>query len=66
MLMVVLTGCAVTNQQRADAAMHAKSKADYLVHCYMGQVQSVTVLTDGPGRFEVELEKDECDGNDRT
>lgn len=66
-VIVSLYGCASLQQQlAATAAMEAKSRAAFKFNCYMGRIESITVLSNGPGRFTLELDGDECDGKDRT
>lgn len=63
MVIVIMQGCSATP---AAPNMTQDTKAKFKVNCLLGKIHSVEVLTDGPGRFNLEFEKDECDEDDRT
>jgi hypothetical protein len=75
-VVITIAGCTVlhrpqtqpTPQQQtaAEAAMKGHSKAAVMIRCYMGHIQGIVILANGPGVFQLPIDKYVCDGNDRT
>jgi uncharacterized alpha/beta hydrolase family protein len=65
-IVIMMQGCTVQQKYNKTEVMNADSNAEIRIHCYMGHIKDIDVLADGAGHFHFDIDKDECDGNDRT
>lgn len=65
-LVVTIYGCASDDKKTDASLVERDTRAVYEVNCYMGHITGISVLTDGAGRFNIEIGKYECDESDRT